>query len=235
MPLPKKDKFLDEVLYYIKFPFDRENIKHELECHILEKIDYYTEQGYDKVAAEQLSINDMGEAKEIGIELNKQHNPLLGWLWKITNVMVILFVVLNIYIIGALFLSSLTNNPINDISKSNIVYKVDIDEKVKLDDAVIHFTNVIYENNGNLSIFYKYYDTNLWGAGWSSSEIGIISDNLGNVYFAGSGGGGGGIISRYRRTVENFSNEAETLIISYDSYNRKYRIEIPLQVGDNNE
>lgn len=236
MPSLRKDKFLEEVLSYIKFPFDRTDIKYELECHISDKMDYYAEQGYDKETAENLSVNDMGEAKEIGIELNKQHNPILGWLWKITNVIVILFAVWNIYVIGApVVMSIFSNNPINDIPKSDIVYKIDLDKKVKLDDTLIHFTNVVYEKNGNMNIIYEYYNSKLWGTGWSLGSIGSITDNLGNSYFTGSGGGGGGIKSKCIRTVENFSREADTLIISYDNYNRKYRVEIPLQVGVNNE
>lgn len=236
MPLPKKDKFLEEVLIYIKFPFDRDDIKSEIECHILDKIDYYTKQGYDKKTAEQLAINDMGDAKEIGIELNKQHNPVLGWVWKITNVMVVLFTIWNIYIIGAPFISSFfISDPINDIPKSNIVYKIDIDEKVQLDDTIIHFTNIVYEQNRDMNIFYEYYDTKLWGNGWSMGTIGNITDNLGNSYMSGSGYVSGGIKSKGRKTLRDFSKDANTLIISYDNYNREYRVEIPLQVGDDNE
>jgi len=236
MPSPKKEKFLEEVLSYIKFPFDRDDIKSELEYHIIDKIDYYTEQGYDKETAEELAINNMGNAQEIGIELNKQHNPFIGWVWNITNIMVVLFGILSIFIIGIPFLSSLFNsNPINDIPKSDIVYKIDVDEKVKIDDTVIHFTNVVYEKKGDMNIIYEYYDTKLLGTGWTLGTIGTISDNLGNTYFNGSGGSSGGIKTKAIRTVENFAQEANTLIISYDFYNRKYKVEIPLQVGDNNE
>lgn len=35
MPLHEKDNFLQEVLSYIRFPFDREDISSELENHIL--------------------------------------------------------------------------------------------------------------------------------------------------------------------------------------------------------
>lgn len=236
MPLHRKDKFLEEVMSYIKFPFDRNDIRFELENHIEDKMEYYAEQGYDKEAAERLSIGDMGDAREIGVELNKQHNPFLGWLWKITNGMVILFAVWNIFIIGApIVASSFSGNPMKNIPKADIVYRIDINKKVKLDDTVIHFTNVVYEKNGDMNILYEYYDTKLWGAGWTLGSIGNITDDLGNTYFTGSGGGGGGIKSKCIRTVENFSREANTLIISYDSYNRKYRVEIPLRAGANHE
>lgn len=174
----------------------------------------------------------MGEAKEIGIELNKQHNPFLGWFWKITNVMVILFIVLSIYSIGGDFVIHLFNNHINGIPKSNIVYKIDVDEKVSMDDTIIHFTNIVYEQNGDMDIFYEYYDTKLWGNGWSFEPIGNVTDNLGNTYFSSLSQNRG---SKYSSTVRNFSREADTLIISYDSYNRNYKVEIPLQVGESNE
>lgn len=70
---------------------------------------------------------------------------------------------------------------------------------------------------------------------WSFSTIGIITDNLGNTYFAGSGGDGSGIKPKCVRTLENFSNKADTLIISYDYYNRKYKVKIPLKEGDKND
>jgi hypothetical protein len=231
----KSEAYLKDILSYVKFPFDRADIKSELENHISDKIDYYTEQGYNMEEAEQLSITDMGDAKEIGIELNKQHNPILGWLWKITNIMVVLFALLSIFYIGVPFVHSLFNrNPIKDIPKSNIVYKIDIDKEVKVDDMIIHFTNVVYEKNGDMNIFYEYYDTKLWGMGWSLSSIGEVTDNLGNRYFEGAGGSYGGIKSKGRSTISNFSKEADTLIINYDSYNRKYKVEIPLKAGENN-
>lgn len=113
MPLPKKDKFLKEVLSCVKFPFDRDNIKSELDSHIVEKIDHYIAQGYDNETAEQLSINDMGDAKEIGTALNKQHNPFLGYVWMLTNVAVILLIIVNINIVGTPLMHFLFNNSID--------------------------------------------------------------------------------------------------------------------------
>lgn len=85
---PKSYIFLNEVLSYIKFSFDKQEIKTELLSHLSDKMDFYMDQGNPIEIAEQLSINDMGNPKEIGVELNKQHNPLLGWIWLITNTIV---------------------------------------------------------------------------------------------------------------------------------------------------
>ena len=236
MPFHRRDEFLKDVLCYIKFPFDRDNIKIELEGHIADKIDYYVSQGYDMESAEEISIREMGDAKEIGLSLNKQHNPLLGWLWKITNSVVILFALWNAYFIGSILITSLfLDNPINDIPKSNIVYSIDINQKVQLDDTIINFTKIVYEKDGDMNISYEYYSTKLWGTGWSSAGIGKVMDNLGNEYFAALGAGSGGLKSKYMHTVKDFSKDADTLIISYNYYNRKYKLEIPLKAGGNNE
>ncbi|WP_353092830.1 permease prefix domain 1-containing protein [Tissierella praeacuta] len=236
MPFCKSNEFLKIVLSYIKFSFDREDIKLELESHILDKIEYYMEQGYHKEEAEELALKDMGNPKEIGIQLNKEHNPIIGWIWRITNIAVSIFVIINIFIVGAILLTSIfSRNPIKDIPKEDIVYRIDINEKVQLDDTVIKFTNVIYDKEGELHILYRYYDKRLWGGGWSLGTIGIIKDDLGNEYFSGSGSGGGGIISKRRRSLRDFPEEAKALIIEYDEYNRKYKIEIPLKVGEYNE
>ena len=82
MNLLKSDKFINEVISYIKFPFDREDIRKELEDHILDKMEYYDSRGIDKVTAEELTLRDMGNPKEIGIALNREHNFVLGWIYK---------------------------------------------------------------------------------------------------------------------------------------------------------
>jgi hypothetical protein len=235
MPLLNKEKFLEEVISQVKFKYDRYDIKKELEVHILDKMEYYIEQGYDIDKAEELSINDMGDAKVIGKELNKLHNPLIGLIWYLSNVFLVITIVISFYLVGINFISLFSRNPINDFPKSEIVYKIDVNKKVKIDDRVIHFTNVIYDKNGDMNIFYKYYNTRLWVTGWSLGTIGEISDNLGNVYFAGGGQSSGGIITKSQHIVTDFSKEADTLIINYDMYNRKFKVEIPLKAGDISE
>ncbi len=233
--MPNKEKFLKEVISQVNFKYDRYDIKKELEAHIIDKTEYYIDQGYSSEEAEEMSLNDMGDAKEIGKELNKQHNPVLGWIWRISNTLLVLFVIVNVFIVGIHLLGSIytiTFKPTSGINKSNITYRLDVNEKVKVDDTVVHITDIIYENNGDLSIVYKDYDTRLWGVGWSFGSLGEVSDNLGNTYHSSSGMSSGGIVTKSIRTIRNFSKEADTLIITYDYYNRYYRLEIPLKAGE---
>ncbi len=236
MPLHEKDNFLQEVLSYIHFPFDREDISSELENHILDKTNDYREQGYSWDEAESLAVQDMGDTRDIGRALNKQHNPVLGWIWLATNVVVVMLIFYSVIIfVFPLISSVLSFNKIDKIPAADIVYKVDVNKKVKLDDRVINFSKVILSKGEDLHIYYEYYDTRLWGMGWSHPGIGNIFDNLGNQYGTGGTDEIGAIVSRCRKTVSNFSIEADTLIIDYDQYNRKYRVEIPLAGRCNNE
>lgn len=236
MHLSKKDKFLEEVLSYIKFPFDRNSIRKELQNHIDERITDYIEQGNDAEEAELLAVNAMGSAKEVGTELNKQHNPIIGWVWKITNIIVVLFSLICLYFVGLpLAISLFSSNPIAHIDQSSIAYRINIDRRVKLDDTMIHFSSIIYQKNGSMNIIYDYYDTKHWSSGWSLGTIGIITDDLGTKYLNYSGGSSSGIKQKCYCTIYNFSKKATKLIISYDNFNRKYEVEIPIKAGDHIE
>lgn len=236
MNLPKSNEFIKEVISHIKFPFDRDDIEEELKSHIQDKFEYYYNEGIDQETAEELTLKDMGNPTEIGIALNKEHNPTLGWIYAITNVIVtinLVFMAISLIMtpLGLIF----SKSPGSDIPKDNIAYNIKVDEKVRIDDKVIKFKKLIYEKNGDMNIVYEYYDTKLLSRGWSLASIGTVRDNLGNDYFAGSSSSSGGIITKEMSTVSNFSKEADTLIIEYDQYNRYYKVEVPLKVGDFNE
>ena len=237
---PNGEEFLKRVLSYVKFPFDHKAIKRELENHLIDRMRDYIEQGHAEEEAEQMAIDAMGDAQEIGLELNREHNPIIGWLWRASHILVVSFVIINLFFVGLPIAISVGNtlmniNPVEGIPKSNIVYNLPVNQKVRLDDTVINFTNLVLEKNGDLNIFYRYYDTSLWGGGWNLGDIGVITDNLGNRYYRGSGYGSSGIVSTYRRTISNFAQNADTLIISYDSYNRRYKVEFPLKKVKENE
>lgn len=240
MDLSKRDDFLKTVISFIKFPFDREDIKEELEGHILDKIDFYLEEGHELEEAENLAIKDMGDPEEIGKDLNKEHNPIIGWIWKITGTLVKLIIAGNILslilmLIPLAFMSIFPNNPLRDIPKKEIVYKMSLNEKVQIDDRVIRFTDLAYDKSGTIHLAYNYYEKRIDLAGWSLSDIGTIKDEKGNEYYSGGGSDYSGLIRKARTSKSNFPKEAKMLIIDFDRYNRKYKIEIPLKGADDSE
>lgn len=233
MSFYKAQDFVEEIVSHVKFTFDRDEISMELNDHMLDKIDHYIEKGYEEKEAEKLAINHMGDPKEIGLQLNKQHNPILGWIWAITNIGVRILITLSIFIVGINILSMIfTDSGVKGIAEENIIYRIDINEKVQIDDRVIKFTNIIYEKNGDMNIFYKDYEKSFFGRPDSFEWIGYIKDDLGNEYGYRSRSTSGGIVSKSRRVIKDFSQDANTLIIDYNEYNRKYTVEIPLKIGE---
>ncbi len=133
MDFYKIEEFLDETVSYVKFVLDRYEIKLELKDHMMDKLEYYIDSGYDQEQAEGLTIKDMGDPKEIGVELNKQHNPIIGWIWRISRIAVVLFIIINIFTVGSLGLISIfSTTEVNRIPKEDIVYRIDLDGKYKL-------------------------------------------------------------------------------------------------------
>lgn len=232
MPSHDIDEFLSSVVKHIKFFPDRAKIKIELENHIFDKMNHYIEKGHDAKAAEKLAIAHMGEAGEIGKLLNKQHNPVIGWLCFLTSMVLPIVIAYNVFLAGLFTLLPLSwNNPIDDIPKDRIVYSIKVNKSVQIDDRIITFSKVVLEKNRNLSISYEYHNKWFTNSGWSLGNIGEIKDNLGNTYFIGHGSSSRGFITKGFKSVENFNMAADMLIINYDSYNRKYRVEIPLKEG----
>lgn len=231
-----RDEFLKKVLSQVKFSFDHEFIEKELTSHLEERVEEYTADGFTKKEAEEESLRNFGDPVEIGKALNKEHNPFIGWIYYLSSALLgiaVLYLIFTFMI--PLGMSVFQRNPSRTIPKENILYRIDVDEKVKIDDRIIHFDEVIYQNNGDLSVVYSEIDTRLFGMGWSFGSLGTISDENGHDYFSGSGFSSGGVYSRGLWTVHSFPEESEKLIIEYDYYHRYYKLDIPLKAGEANE
>lgn len=231
-----KESYLEEVLSQVKFSFDREFIDKELRSHLEDRMEDYISEGYSAIEAEKMALENFGDPKEIGKALNKEHNPIIGWLLYISNGLLYvacLYLIFNIMIPFGMSLFS--RDPSKDIPKDDVLYTIEVNEKVRIDDRIIKIEKLIYDKNGDLSIIFSDLDLGLGGWGWGSSNLGVITDDTGKDYFGGSGYSSGGFLSRSRWTVHGFPKEAKVLRIEYDNYNRYYKFEIPLQAGDAHE
>ena len=82
-------EFLDNVCNNIKYQPASNQIKEELRTHIDEVKEEKIEEGYSVKEAEELAVNQMGNAKEIGKKLNKIHRPKLDWITLILAIVLI--------------------------------------------------------------------------------------------------------------------------------------------------
>ena len=71
--------FLNKVSEEIKYKPIRNGITEELESHINELKQDYISNGINEKEAEEKAVRQMGDAEEIGKQLNKIHKPRLDW------------------------------------------------------------------------------------------------------------------------------------------------------------
>jgi len=226
-----RETYIREVLSQVKFSYDYDTIKKEINVHLDERMDEYIADGYTEKEAEEMALRNFGDPIEIGKALNKEHSPFLGWMYLLSNTVAGIAMIFLFLALIPLTLAILDGKS-RDISAEDILYRIDVDEKEKIDDLVIHFDEVIYEKNGDLSIIYNTLQTRDFGMGWSLGTIGVITDETGQDYYYSSGESSiGGLFSRGRHTVHDFPEDAEKLIIEYDYYNRYYKVEIRLKEG----
>ena len=82
-------EFLNNVSKEIKYKPANKPITEELESHIEEAKKDYLCKGYSANEAEEMAVEQMGNAKKIGKELNKIHRPKLEWV--LIGLIIILF------------------------------------------------------------------------------------------------------------------------------------------------
>ena len=82
-------EFLNKVSKEIKYKPANKPIIEELENHIEEVKEDYLCKGYSENESEEIAVEQMGNAKKIGKELNKIHRPKLDWI--LMGLIIILF------------------------------------------------------------------------------------------------------------------------------------------------
>jgi len=85
-----KKKYIETVLSEVKFRYDHQEISRELENHIFERSAYLRAKGMDAAEAEAEAVRRMGDPQAMGQEMNKAHNPWIGWLWQFTSLIIML-------------------------------------------------------------------------------------------------------------------------------------------------
>lgn len=79
--LTEKTKvFLQAVCQEIRWPAAHASIRAELSSHVAEHAEALMAEGVDAASAEEQAIRAMGNAQEIGRQLDKLHRPKLAWL-----------------------------------------------------------------------------------------------------------------------------------------------------------
>jgi len=237
MPFPESNEFTDKVLKHVKFKFDHARIKRELTEHIEDLYEELLSENINVTEAEKLAVEYMGDADDIGEELNKVHNPIIGYIWLITRVAAVIAMIMIISPVVEYTESFIRTQFFTgyDIKHDNaeLIYSIKCDEKARIDDMNFQLDELCYYDNGELEIRYKTWnDIFSTSIDWSFDiSAACVSDESGNTYYSSGGGNNGGVISKHQMFIEDFPEDAKELIIDYDYNGRKIYFQVPLEEG----
>ena len=230
---PEWNKYIEEVLSFVKFKYDHGEIKIELIEHMTDMYEDLTSDGMDEEEAAHLVCERMGSAEETGKELNKEHSPILGNIYRISIVVLLLSFFISVLPILNIVLS-LGYTLIDGYDKKDdaeIVYRVDVNEKAVIDDIHLTVDEVIYYDDSLLEVRYKYWHDFIFGKsiGWTFNLVSRDNtyDENGDTYES-AGTSHGGILTKCQTYIYNFPPDAEKLYIDYDNNGRKAFFEIDL-------
>ena len=84
-----RQEYINQVRKEVHFVFDREVIENELQNHLEDSICDLMEEGISREEAEAQAVAQMGDPVEVGKQLNKEHHPVLGYMWMLSNILLI--------------------------------------------------------------------------------------------------------------------------------------------------
>lgn len=217
MRVPEWEVFLKRVLSHVKFKFDHNQVYFELLGHMEDRYEDFLDEGMTPEAAQEAVLLCMGDADEIGREMNLAHSPLWGWVWRILSCVVIFLVVLNILPVLGLVASvpmSLFEGYGGTEDKTP-VYRIELDDKVVSYDTTYYMDEVRYYEDGTLEVRYATWQNPFSKSMKWSSGIGVtVYDHEGVAYKGDSGSRNAGYYSRGRETVESVPLEAVQIVIT---------------------
>ncbi len=230
----EKDNYLNQVIAYVKFPYDRKKIYQELDDHIMDRCDDFVEEGYNHDQALTKAIALMGDAELIGKELNRMHNPLLGWVWKISDYAVKLIgIILIASVVMTIVNSRDSFDPYSDISENSVLYHLELEKTAQIDDEIITLTDIYYDDSETLHVFFTTQRTGMMiFSDPISSYVGVFTDGEGKRYAGASNHS-----SRYTRNIIHkelwdFPATQKRLNVVYDYVDRHYEFHIDLSLED---
>ena len=187
----KWETYLDEVLSFVKFKYDHKAIRRELAEHMADLKEDLMAEGMDEEAAEYMTIAHMGDAAEIGQELNKEHHVLLGWIWRISRILVACLIGANIMPIFT-FVTGVASNLTEGYvphTEAPLVWQIELDKEYQIYDDTLILEDVYYYEDSTLEVFYRTKRSPLArSVDWSLSVFLRVFDEDGSEI--GNGGGG---------------------------------------------
>ncbi|WP_313525070.1 permease prefix domain 1-containing protein [Anaerotignum sp.] len=218
MRVPDWEDYIKRVLSHVKFKYDHNTIYFELRDHLEDRYDDFLSEGLTEEEAAKAVLTCMGDPDMIGEELDRVHNPVLGWIWRCLRMVFIVLVIANILPIFSLASTGIysTLERYDKKEDSALVYTIDVDYREKIYDTTLIIDKVLYYEDNTLEVRYATW-TNPFSDSikWNSS-IGVkIFDDNEDVYSGGSGWKSGGYYGRGQQFLKNVPPTANKIMISF--------------------
>ncbi len=223
--------YTNQLVSHVKFKYDHREIRMEYLEHMEDMYEFYVGRGMSADQAKSAVLEDMGDADELGRVLNQIHNPVLGWIWRLSRWLVVLLVTVLICTCGYQFYDGLFSNMGWLRTSGNPVYTVDLNEKEVLDYRMLHFTKLEVYESGEAVLYYTDYVGLLhpfeaWPMKWDYAEI---TDGYGKVDDSMKyGDSRRGWIRKNAVKFGSVRTDSDMITIDYDWNRCQFTLEIPL-------
>lgn len=165
-----EETFLKSVLKEVNFFFDHKSIRRELQAHLEDLKEVYQAEDIDEEQLQAKIVEEMGDPKQIGRQLNQVHHPIIGWLWIASR---LILIALALLLIGRLWLSfqtayamsrerSDTNLEMAGILSDYVSSEdpngfkdIDLKERIHLNGYTIIIERILIHPEGVMAILYQ--------------------------------------------------------------------------------
>ena len=217
----KSQEYLDIVTKQVRYIFDREYIEAELKEHLEDSIQDLMEEGLSRDEAEEQAILQMGDPVETGKLLNKEHHPLIGYLYAASNVCLVLMGLYFVLTIGTLIWGLLENaTPIVERNSKGTypvnlefeipTHRVKVDNICQLDDGTYTLTSRAWRK-------FSYSR-----AGWSINAFTINNTDGERI----ERGGGGSVSGLAQNDSQHFEWPDDDIIVLEFRDGQKYELNL---------
>ena len=230
----KWETYLDEVLSFVKFKYDHKEIRRELTEHMTDLKEDLMADGMDEEAAEYMTIAHMGDAAEIGQELDQEHHALLGWLWRVTRVLAVILLLVSIVPVidcGIYLFGSFVGNEYRPEPGNGELWHMEIDKAFRTYDDTVLIKDILYYPDGTLDVRYTTKRDLFSRAGFGTSSLAheLYDENGEELHHNAGAWKNGSYAGKGQLTIREVTEEAKWLVLSYG---RELEIIVDLETGE---
>lgn len=178
-----RQEYINQVRKEVHFVFDREAIENELQHHLEDSIWDLMEEGLSREEAEAQAVAQMGDPVEVGKQLNKEHHPMLGYLWMLSNVLLIIILSVALFCVGVGTWGAL--KMITPTKVENATERYPVNMKLDIPTHRIKLDYIYIDDGGDAKLTYRAWTKyNYSRAGWSS-DLFYLEDDRGEYLYTG--------------------------------------------------